>query len=189
MNYKEAIIIAEKYKEVLKPYCLKCEIAGSLRRKKQIVKDIELVAVPKTVNKIQSFFDVERIRHPEFIKTVNNWEKVKGIPEGKYTQRILPEGIKLDLFMCELGNWGCTFLIRTGDWEFSKKFMGTIMPRNGYQQRNGWVQKNGEYISVLEEKDLFELMNIKYIEPQDRMVNCFRKERDEYSNIIPFCSS
>ena len=47
MKYEEAIEIAEKVKTLLLPHCERVEIAGSVRRKKTDVKDIEIVAIPK----------------------------------------------------------------------------------------------------------------------------------------------
>ncbi|OQA38465.1 MAG: hypothetical protein BWY51_00931 [Parcubacteria group bacterium ADurb.Bin316] len=52
---------------------------------------LELVCIPSDLNK--------------FSEIVNKWKKVKGEPIGKYTQRILPEGIKLDLFMANEKNY------------------------------------------------------------------------------------
>ena len=68
---------------------------------------------------------------------------------------------------------GNIFLIRTGDWEFSKKFMGTILPRNGYRQEDGFLKHadNGKIIFCHEEADLFRRAGIKYIEPKDRNIN------------------
>jgi len=89
MKLEEAQVIAEKTKALLAPYCERIEIAGSIRRKKPDVGDIELVAIPKPYN-IGLF-------ESGIATEVNQWEKVKGELPCKYTQRILPEGIKLDL--------------------------------------------------------------------------------------------
>lgn len=158
MEYNKALQIAERIKRELEPHCEKVEIAGSLRRKKSEVNDIEIVAIPKP-------------NREGLIKTVNKWEKVKGEATGKYTQRILPDNIKLDLFFADKENWGAIFLIRTGDWEFSKKFMGTVMPKNKYKQKDGYVWKNGLIVPIYDEEDLFRLMNIPFIEPEKRDKN------------------
>ena len=105
MKFEEAKEIAEKVKKVLEPELLRCEIGGSLRRQKPEIRDIELVAIPKP-------------DRTELARIVNKWEKVRGEPTGKYTQRNLPSGIKLDLFFATEENWGAILLIRTGDWEF-----------------------------------------------------------------------
>ena len=47
MIYEQALEIAEKTKALLAPHCERIEIAGSIRRLKPFVKDIEIVAIPK----------------------------------------------------------------------------------------------------------------------------------------------
>jgi DNA polymerase (family 10) len=166
MPYKEAKEVADKIVELLKPHCERIEIAGSLRREKEIIGDIEIVAIAKPYN--TGLFE------DGLASVVNQWEKVKGELEYgkcKYTQRVLPEGIKLDLFFAEEGNWGNIFLIRTGDWEFSKKFMGVCLPRNGYKQEDGFLKHNDKIIYCPQEIDLFTRAGIKYIEPKDRNAN------------------
>ena len=91
MEYSKAILIAEKVKAELAPHCERIEIAGSLRRKKEFVGDIEIVAIPK---------DYEIGLFESGIATViNKWPKLKGELPCKNTQRMLPEGIKLDLLV------------------------------------------------------------------------------------------
>ncbi len=103
---------------------------------------------------------------------VNKWEKVKGEMEyGKtgYTQRILPSGIKLDLFFAKEDNWGNIFAIRTGSFEYSKLLAGTWVSL-GYKGDGGYLYKGrvGEKIGFREEKDLFEFLNLRYVEPEER---------------------
>ncbi|NJD23354.1 MAG: hypothetical protein FIA82_11915 [Melioribacter sp.] len=97
-------------------------IAGSIRREKKESGDIEIVCMPKNIliDDPERMFTQTLVRHPEFVKIINSLEKVKGDAEGKYTQRILPEGIKLDLFTATPDNWGYILAIRTGPEGFSK---------------------------------------------------------------------
>ena len=154
MNLNEAKTIAEKYLNLLKPYCSRIEIAGSIRREKPEVGDIELIVIVKDIK--------------GFSKEVNKLEKVKGEPTGKYTQRILPEGIKLDLFIANKRNWGLIFAIRTGSAEFSHKVLARGWVKAGYKSINGMLTKDGKEIEVREEKDLFNLIGIPYVEPELR---------------------
>ena len=105
MKLDQAQEIAEKVKEELAPHCFRIEIAGSIRRRKSEVKDIEIVAIPKP-------FEVGLFQSG-IATVVNQWQKVKGELPCKYTQRILSEGIKLDLFFAERGNWGLIYAIRS----------------------------------------------------------------------------
>lgn len=167
MEYNEALKIATEVLELIKPHCYRAEIAGSIRRKKPEVKDVEIVAIPMV-------YDVG-LFESGIATVVNQWEKVKGELDWatcKYTQRILPQGIKLDLFFASPTNFGLIYLIRTGDWEFSKKFLGTLLPQKGYKCADGKLYKNGldYFIETKEEIDLFNRAGISYIEPENRNI-------------------
>ena len=154
MEIKKARDIAEKYLNLLRPYCYRIKIAGSIRRNKSEVKDIEIVVIPSDL--INFTYEVVKLG------------KIKGEPIGKYTQRRLPEGINLDLFIADKENWGNIFLIRTGNWQFSKYIMGVKVKQVGLEQRKGYLWKGSERISCFEERDVFNLLGINYIEPKDR---------------------
>jgi len=154
MRLSEAKAIAEKYLRLLKPYCSRIEIAGSIRREKPEVKDIEIVAIPGDIK--------------SFANEVNKLEKVKGEPTGKYTMRVLPEGIKLDLFIANKRNWGLIFAIRTGSADFSHNVLATGWVKKGYHSVNGMLIKDGKEVEVREEKDLFDLIGIPYMGPELR---------------------
>lgn len=160
MKYEEALIIAEKVKAQLAPHCDRIEIAGSIRRKKPEVKDIEIVAIPKP-------YDVG-LFESGIATVVKQWEKVKGELPCKYTQRILPEGIKLDLFFAERENWGNIFAMRTGSKEYSHRVLATEWVSQGYKSEGGYLFANGKKLAILEEEDLFELLGLPYVEPELR---------------------
>lgn len=173
MLYATAKRIADEVVELLRPHCDRIEIAGSIRREQDVVGDIEICCIPKPYE--------TGLFTSGLASVVNEWEKVKGELEYgkcKYTQRILPASIigvegkvvALDLFIAEHDNFGNIFLIRTGDWEFSKKFMGVVLPQRGYKQEGGFLKHKDKIIPCPEEKDLFLRMGIKFIEPKNRNV-------------------
>ena len=170
MEYLKALEIANKVLELLKPFCDRCEIAGSIRRQKPEVKDIEIVCIPKPYE--HGLFE------DGLATIVNKWQKVKGELEYgkcKYTQRILPEGIKLDLFFATHINWGLQFAIRTGDAEFSKALIGTILPNRGYKSESGLLIHSEVVCNVYEEVDLFGKAEVPYIEPKHRNITSLLK--------------
>lgn len=157
MILKQAELIANKYRDLLKPFCHRIEVAGSVRRKKPEVKDIELVCIRNTSKMFQ------------FIGIINSLKKIKGEPFGKYTQRELPEGINMDLFMCNKDNWGFIYAIRTGSADFSHNVLGKGWIRAGYKSINGSLFKNNKIFPIQEEMDLFNLIGLNYIQPENRI--------------------
>lgn len=163
--YAEAYAIALDVLSQLEPYCTRAEIAGSLRRKKVTVGDIEIVAIPKPYSTGGLFND------NGIAAVVNQWEKVRGEMEygkTKYTQRILPSGIALDLFFADENNWGYIFALRTGSADYSYKVLASTWVSMGYKSDGGYLYKDGKRFEIREEKDLFDLLNLRYVEPEKR---------------------
>lgn len=162
MNLQLAKSIAYKTVQILRPHCHRIEIAGSIRRQKPNVKDIEIVAIPRPyeIGLFQS----------GIATVVNQWEKVKGELPCKYTQRRLPEGINLDLFFAEPGNWGLIFAIRTGSAEYSHKVLANAWVKAGYKSVNGYLvhSLHNKRIEIREEEDLYRMIFVKYTAPENR---------------------
>lgn len=167
MEFYKAHQIAQHVVALLRPYCHRIQIAGSLRRQKAWVKDIEIVAIPNPYD--TGLFE------SGIATVVNQWEKVKGELPCKYTQRILPEGIKLDLFFATHKNWGLILAIRTGSAKFSHRVLATRWVRRGYHSENGILYLNGHEVAVPEEEDLFRIVELPFIDPSRREVRA--KER------------
>lgn len=170
MELKRIKPIADRCANLLRPFCERIEIAGSVRREKPDCGDIEIVCIPKkiTIDDPGNMFKQIEVRHPEFVKIINSLEKVKGDAEGKYTQRILPEGIKLDLFTAVVDNWGYILAIRTGAAGYSK-YLAELWVKYGYKGIDGMLTKTGKPVPVKEEIDLFRLLGLEYVDPQFRM--------------------
>jgi len=160
MQLKRAMEIAERVKAQLAPHCERIEIAGSIRRRKADVGDIEIVAIPKP-------YDVGLFASGIAL-VVSEWQKVRGELPCKYTQRMLPEGIALDLFFATAENWGLIYAIRTGSAEFSHHVLACGWARNGYKSVGGMLTSNGSPVEVREERDLFGLAGVSWVNPEDR---------------------
>jgi len=158
--------------EILAPHCERCEVAGSVRRQKPEVGDIEVVCIPRR--------DVDLLCVPAgvcrgFIEVINRWEAVKGSPEGRYTQCILPntDGCRLDIFIADEVNWGWIFALRTGNDEFNQRVLLRALRAANFFAEDGYIYDYSDTlspkkVSVPEEADLFRLLKIDFIKPVDR---------------------
>lgn len=168
--YSEAIEIAYKCVAHIEPYCHAVEVAGSLRREKPEVGDIEIVAIPYM--KFDMFLastDEPMINDYDF-----NELGTLGKNGNKYKQITLREGISLDLFLVTPpAQWGVQLLLRTGPAEYSKKF---VTPKNKGGMLRTWQRckdgalwnVNGQPISTPEEEDVYEAIGMPFIKPRDR---------------------
>ena len=170
ISYEEATPIVGKYLELFRPKCERIEPAGSYRRERKFINDIELVCIPSTIQIEDGLFGFKEERSPEFIKLVDSFVRVKGNGVGKYTQIILPEGIHLDLFMTTKDQWGVIFMIRTGSAAFSQR-MVTECKAAGYFVEDGflWRKRDSVMIPVPEEEDFFNITKLPYIKPYARV--------------------
>lgn len=169
MVYTQARIIAGRLIKELSPYCQRLEIAGSLRRKKPEVGDIELIAIPK--------FGVDlfgNVTEEHLLDSVD-WERFgKVIKAGhKYKQIELYQGINLDLFIVTPpAQFGVQFVIRTGPADFSKRFVtskkfGGLLP-SVFRVQDGAIWSNNHVIETPEEADVFHVIGLPFIEPEKR---------------------
>lgn len=170
MKIAEAEKIAQKYLELFKPHCERIEIAGSIRRGKAEVNDIEIVCIPKTHKVVYNMFDEIDERDNEFVKLVHRIPRVKGDGLGKYIQFLLPENIKLDMFTATPRNWGYILAIRTGSAYFSHNTLAKGWRRAGYKGNGGMLEDEyGNEVEVKEEIDLFHLIGLPFVKPEARL--------------------
>ena len=165
----EAQVIADRIVESLRPYCDQIAVAGSIRRQKPEVKDIEICCIPKQEpSGALELFQQKMVRDRGFISSVMTMEIIKGDPEtGKYVKCQHPQGIKLDLFIAKPSNWGIIYMIRTGSADYSKMMMWKLK-QAGYPVIDGFVHHQGKVIDTPDEKSVFSLIVSEVVPPFQR---------------------
>lgn len=154
-------------------------VAGSIRRMKPEVKDIEIVAKVQWCPAVDMLgyrrgveLPFERLNIGEILgakETIKNGKRYKQFDLGD---------IKLDLFLVyPPAEWGVLYTIRTGPAGFSRmcvtsESMGGYL-KSGYFVKGGALHKNAyrdesELVATPEEKDVFDYLRIDYLEPEDR---------------------
>lgn len=162
--WSEASSIAEDLVSQLRPHCSQIDLAGSIKRRKPTIGDVEIVCLPLP-------YDASPLFCSGIATVVNQWEKVKGELPCKYTQRILPSGMKLDLFMPDPAGYGLQLAIRTGSAEWSHKRLATAWVRAGFKSEGGLLRDQaGRVLPCRTERELFERIGLKWVEPVDREV-------------------
>lgn len=166
--YDEALAIANDLLTLLRPACERIEIAGSLRRKKAEIGDIEVVAIPKT-RAVKDLFDNEIARVSlvdltlEDMAFTKNGDKYKQFEYG---------GMTVDLFLATPETWGVIYVIRTGNAEFSHwlvtpHYAGGAMPGT-MRCQDGRLWKSGAVLNTPEEADVFAALGLAWVEPEAR---------------------
>lgn len=191
MIHAQALTIAEKLMDLLAPACKRIEIAGSIRRQKPDVGDIEIVAIPdlrpprpvfgQPPYKTNLDAVLASLEYPD--ESGLRLHKILGADKYKKIGVSLDGGntwiIQLDLFLVTPpAQWGVDFLIRTGPSDFShwivtQKCFGGGLPTM-YNVKGAAVWKGQEPISTPEEIDFLKLCGLDWIEPQNRSARWVR---------------
>lgn len=185
MVHNKAKSIAEKWVRYLTPACERIEIAGSIRRGRMEVGDIDLVCKPLMMTEPDLFGQPTEINFlEETVQKLIADENVALLMNGpKHKKLALPEGIKLELWIVlPPAQWGPIMMIRTGPADFSHwmvtaKRMGGALP-SYLRQKDGAVWHGAKMIEIPEEEDYFKLCNMKYVEPQYRQAQWEMVRRD-----------
>jgi DNA polymerase/3'-5' exonuclease PolX len=191
MKHADALVIAQRMVERLRPACLRLEIAGGVRRGKAEPHDIEIVAVPDPTvlpRPRLEFGKPPPVWHRTMIEKIVAEMADEGaahVKENgpKYKKLwLINDGIQLDLFLVTPpADWGVQFVIRTGSadfshWIVSHRRIGGAMP-NGNRVQDGalWIGaekvKNPDPLTKLsmpEEIDFLNFLSLGWIEPGER---------------------
>ena len=158
--------VAAQVLVLLKPHCERIDIAGSVRRRRPTIGDLEIVCIPKA-------YDASPLFCSGIATVVNQWEKVKGELPCRYTQRILPwHGMKLDLFMPHPDGYGLQLAIRTGSADWCKQVLAPAWIRAGFTSKDGLLRRSrdGAICPTPTEEALFRMIGIPWVDPTAREV-------------------
>lgn len=196
MKLQKAQFLANRVVEILQPHCQVVNIAGSIRREKPIVKDIEIVAIPKKIFVSTDLFG-GGYHTPQafFVNAIGTFtdEVIKGQPNGRYMQILLKGGCAtLDLFMPTEEDYYRQLAIRTGSSQYSSKVIASAWVKKGWcgsdkglrriidceakitGEKTRWhcINPDGEKPPVWHsEEAFFKWLGIEYIHPMYRDVN------------------
>lgn len=180
MTFTEAMPIAERIRAQLAPMCERIEIAGSLRRQRPNVNDIDLVILPKAGQ-----LDAIKARCEQRCKVVKDGEQnyIVRLPVSKATgghsSILSQDGLQLDIFFARPavkdllqtvpGNWGTLLLCRTGSTahniflvEHAKRLGLTWNPYKGVEDADGYV------IASESELEIFQALGLEFIAAERR---------------------
>lgn len=135
MRLHTALTLANRVVELIHPHCTKVDIAGSIRRQKPTVHDIEILCIPKKETVNIDIFQQVIVPCSGFEKAIKQMTEkvVKGSTKGKYMQVILKGGATLDLFIPSTDDYYRQLAIRTGNSYYS-----TMVIAAGWRAK-GWV--------------------------------------------------
>ena len=190
MERSTAEEIAGRFISLIESATRRLQVAGSIRREVEHVKDIELVAMPRYLTAQPDLFGGEGAvtrnlldeRCDELLHdgAVSQRLDKNGRPRwGSGYHALTFDGEAIDLFgVLSPERWGSILAIRTGPGDFNRivvtsRFDGGAMP-SGMRQMGGALTRGGTLISTPEEEDWFREIGIPCWPPAARSAERLR---------------
>lgn len=178
MELEAARDLAHNVLYLINPACQQTTVAGSIRRGKPEVKDIELVAEPYYDHSPPNLFGeagAQTSRLEEKIAELVGsgqlaFDKQTKRNGPKYKRLCLPgHEMAIDLFIANAANWGNILAIRTGDADFSRalvtsRVFGGLMPTD-MRQKDGMLWRGSQPVECFTEEDFFMHLGLFEIPP------------------------
>lgn len=181
--------IARRLRTLLEPACTRIEVAGSIRRQKPLVADIEIVAIAR-IDEVDggdlwaTKVEVDQLEHllvdlsAAGVVTLRDVEnhRADGTVDtsrrnGPRYKALVFEGLPVDLFIVRPpADWGVIFALRTGPGDWNTRLV-TDCKRFMRRVENDQVWDFGKRIPCPEEADFFRALGQPWVEPPDRRVS------------------
>jgi DNA polymerase/3'-5' exonuclease PolX len=146
--------VADAVVKRLAPYCHKIEVAGSIRRRRPRVNDIDIVLIPSDLWNL----------HAE----VKKMGTVKAA--GAKIMRVIAGEIQVDLYIATRETWATLMLIRTGSVENNIRLCSRAkeMKWQLHADGSGLFNDKGERIAGDSEISIYNALGLRYQEPWER---------------------
>jgi DNA polymerase (family X) len=148
----------------LQPLCKRIEVAGSVRRQRPEVNDIDFVVLDADPVK----FRERACLNGTVVKDGDDILIVR-LRDGLQVDFYFAHGPKKELLETVPGNWGSVMLCRTGSKEHNVHLAKTALAC-GYKWRTmvGIVDSAGNVLASETEEAIFSALSLPYIEPERR---------------------
>lgn len=179
----QADLVAQQMLARLEDSCERIAIAGSVRRRKSDVGDVELLCISNVDEPHYDLFGRSLVTAQSYLDR----RLLDLIKQGYLAYRLdkrgrksfgvlnknlihVPSGISLDVFTGTAANWGRDLLIRTGSADFNKRVMARFQRLGQHGHAYGpyaVTGPKGEF-EAPQEEDMFRYLEWGYIESEAR---------------------
>jgi len=152
MKLQQAETIAKNFLSKIKEFCERIEIAGSIRRKKPEVNDIDIVLIPRQREHL-----IQRIRKISRVEV-----------QGKKLMRTEYSNVQIDVYFATEETWGILLLVRTGSKEHNIKLCQHAINTGMKLSSEKGLMKDSKVIASRTEEEIFQGLGMGYVKPEER---------------------
>lgn len=152
--------------DLLRPAVISGAIAGSYRREKPTIGDLEAVFIPSP-----NF-------HAHLDKLDAQGVITRGRAWGQKQRQFIYDGLKIDLYTAAEDNYGYILWLRTGAADANKRVVTFLKNKANpapFRLEEGFVWTETHKLHVPDEQTFFRLLGIPLIEPRDREVPTYAR--------------
>lgn len=164
MKLLEATLVATELVNKLRPYCDRIEIAGSIRRGRAWINDIDIVAIPHEEKILAGgFFNVQHL-----VAAITGDQ-----PHGAHAYLACSyRQVSVDIYLAAPSSWGTLLLIRTGSKQHNIKLAMLAKSRGCtlHASGQGLFDSYNRRIAGDTEESIFKALGLLFIPPGNREV-------------------
>jgi DNA polymerase/3'-5' exonuclease PolX len=172
MNLALAQRLAERFAVELQPHCSRMEIAGSIRRRRPEVGDIDLVCIPRGVEGRAAI--LARCALGPTAKKIKEGEQYvvfEYVSPGGWAAQLdlwFAHEDQNDLFDFTPSNWGMLLLARTGSAMHNVYLAQKAKAHGLHFQPHKGIISGDQVVASRTESEIFHLLGLNFIRPEDR---------------------
>jgi DNA polymerase/3'-5' exonuclease PolX len=195
VNLATAQRYAEQIVPWLAPYCDRIEVVGSIRRRRPVCNDVDLVVVPKLTTETRQvdMFTTENVVTSNLLQFLiayvnggnGQWlgrEETAQIvpirkdpkPDARNLLLTLRSGVQLDIFCATDSTWATLKLCRTGSKEHNIWLAHRAIDHGGHWNPYKGLTLADGLVHAICEEDIYTALKLPFIAPEQRELHLLR---------------
>ena len=155
--------IASKIAAVLTPFCHRIEIAGSIRRRRPLVGDIDLVVELKDADGFTA-----RLRQNTMPQSSGDQNIIVTLKNGFQLDIFIARPSETDLLGTTPGTWGTLLLCRTGSRQHNVWIATRAAERSLHWNPYHGLYSGKTVVASETEEHIFKALGLPFIAPENR---------------------
>jgi DNA polymerase (family 10) len=161
--------LAQKIVGELSPFCEKIEIAGSIRRERPIVADIDIVMIPKPGKMPRILERCAQNMNLDSGGRRPDPNNVTFMGIGVQLDLFFAHGEIVDLVSTTPTNWGAVLLCRTGSVQHNVQLCARARAKGlKFAPYRGVVSSRDKIVASETEEDIYAALGLKWRHPRER---------------------